>query len=346
MNIQRPKIKINKTWLMLIVAILLSLLTTWLTMQYLKSREQSIAADMTARNQLGKGATISVVVPRQSLPPGTILTESMVAAREVPVDFTYEDTITVAQFDAFKGQALLRQVEKGRPLRKTDVRELFADFSGTLKTGKRAMTINIDDINSISHMIEPGNLVDLMLVVSGGGDASSQSVVPFLDQVRVLATGQKITHDNPGSRDQAENRRTSYANITLEVTPTQAARLTLAGELGKLRAVLRNENDKQSIDYESVNANNLLEEIRERERRKASLAPKRYTGDASYIEYIIGGKGSSDAVAPTINIMQPPGAVPATGNAAAAQPAAGAITPEVISQMLKFGAANKSAIPK
>lgn len=367
MKIQRPNIKINKTWLMLIVAIVLSLLTTWLALQYLKFKEQSMEAEISARSQQARGATVSVVVPIRPLPPGTLLDESVVAARSVPTDFTYDDTITVEVFETMKGQALIRPVEKGKPLRRGDVREIFADFSGTLKAGKRAMTINVDEINSVSHMVEPGNLVDLMLVISSSGEGTNnQTVVPFLDQVKVLATGQKVTHDDPAMQA-GEKRKVSYSNFTLEVTPTQAARLALAGELGKIRAVLRNENDKQTVDYESVNAQNFLEDIRERERRASMAKPKpKPTGSAlpsSYVEYIIGGKSSSEAMTPMINIPMPaglppltsPGGMPGSAPAAAnpAQPSAAnavapvtAAAPNSLNQMLQMSLGNNSASAK
>ncbi|MDF3035893.1 MAG: Flp pilus assembly protein CpaB, partial [Paucimonas sp.] len=244
---QRPNIKINKTWAMLIVAVVLSLLTAWLTMQYLQHREQNLEAEIRAKSEEGAGAKIAVVVPTTELPPGATLDESVVAARNVSSDFVYDDTITVAEFDTYKGQALLRGVQRGKPLRKADVREIFADFSGSLKPGKRAMTISVDEINSISHMVEPGNMVDLMLVLPVGDAAMpTQTVVPFLDQIAVLATGQKVTQDDPADPASGERRRT-YSTVTLEVTPTQAARLSLALELGKIRAVLRNEKDKQEV---------------------------------------------------------------------------------------------------
>lgn len=325
---------------MLIIAIVLSLLTTWLTLQYLRFREQSMEAEITARTNQEKGKTIGVVVPRKQLAPGTALEESMVAVRNVPMDFVYEDTITVAQFDAYKGQALIRQVERGRPLRKSDVREVFSDFSGTLQPGKRAITINVDEINSVSHMIEPGNLVDLMLVLSSGdgsGPSGGQTVVPFLDQVKVLATGQKVTHDDPAQS--AERRKVSYSNFTLEVTPTQAARLALATELGKIRAVLRNEKDKQEVDFETVNAGNLLEDIRERQRRAAVSRPARSTSSGEYVEYIIGGKG--EAVAPQVNIPIPgytPAPAGADASAAGAGTPAQAGLPQSLTDLIKLSA--------
>ncbi len=363
MKIQRPNIKINKTWLMLIVAIVLSLLTAWLTLQYLRFKEQSIEDELTARARQDKGATVAVVVPIRPLQPGAILSENVVAARKVPADFVYDDTITVDQFDTYKGQALLRAVEKGKPLRRADVQEVFADFSGTLKTGTRAMTINVDEINSVSHMVEPGNVVDLLLVLQNGGgaegSADSQTVVPFLDRIKVLATGQKITHDDPASQVSPEKRRISYSNLTLEVTPTQAARLALATELGKIRAVLRNEKDKQEVDFDAVTAHNLLDDISERARRATRARPHERR-DTSYIEYIIGGKhNGNDATTPTVNVPLPdgmtltPAGLSAT-QAAAASPAgqqaaaAGAANaaPVTLNDLLKLSLGNKSATAK
>jgi pilus assembly protein CpaB len=348
---QRPNIKINKTWAMLIVAIVLSLLTAWLTMQYLKHREVNLEAEIRARSEQGGGTKVDVVVPRKALLPGATVDDSVVAARPISSDFVYDDTITVAQFDSYKGQALLRPVERGRPLRKSDLRELFADFSGTLKPGKRAMTINVDEVNSISHMVEPGNLVDLMLVLSSS-DASmpSQTVVPFLDQIKVLATGQKVTQDDPSDPASSEHRR-SYSNLTLEVTPTEAARLSLALELGKIRAVLRNEKDKQVVDFDAVNADNMLEDIRERERQRMAARPPRpmpkavtRTPSGLYVEYIIGGGKGADTVVPSMNVAVP-GAIetPQVSSAANVAAQAQATSAKTLSDLIKMSAGTKAS---
>lgn len=341
MKIQRPNIKINKTWLMLVAAIVLALLTVWLTLQYLTQKERSIEAEIEARSQLNRGQTIAVVVPTRPLPAGALLIESFVASRNVPVDFVHEDVITVEQFERYKGQALLRTVQKGKPLRITDVHEVFADFSGTLPAGKRAITINVDEINSVAHMVEPGNLVDLMLVLSSSGDgaagSTSQAVVPFLDQVKVLATGQKVRPDDPDMQAGDDRRRGTYSTITLEVTPAQGARLTLAGELGKLRAVLRNGTDKQSVTFDSVNANNLMEDILERERKAATGRPR---SAGKYVEYFIGGKAGSDAVAPVINMPAMPGlssgGMPAQTSASSADALSNTSVPQSLTDLVKM----------
>ena len=346
MKIQRPNIKINKTWLMLIAAVVLALLTTWLTSKYLTQREQTIEESVKARSELARGETIAVVVPTSPMAAGTLLQESSVASRNVPADFVYSDTITVADFEHYKGNVLLRSVERGRPLRKGDVQEVFADFSDSLKDGKRAMTISVDEINSVSHMVEPGNLVDLMLVISGtssDGSPANQTVVPFLDQVKVLATGQKVTRDDP-SDPNSEGRNVSYGNFTLEVTPTQAARLALATELGKIRATLRNDKDKQTVDFETVTADNMLEDIRERARR-ASMARPRSSTPGAYVEYFVGGKNNNTgAVAPVINVPISAPALPGQANAADAAAAGQSAAPKNIQDLVQMSL-NGNAAP-
>jgi hypothetical protein len=64
MALRLPRLRINRTWAMLFLAIGLGLLATWLTLQYLKLREQRMAADLAARSKGGPG--VRVVVPTRT----------------------------------------------------------------------------------------------------------------------------------------------------------------------------------------------------------------------------------------------------------------------------------------
>ncbi|WP_269532036.1 Flp pilus assembly protein CpaB [Chitinimonas sp. BJYL2] len=318
--------KVNRTWVMLVSAIVLGLLAMFLTVQYLNLQERNLQSQIEQKMR-GKGPLLSVVVPTSDLTAGTPVDLGVVAAREVPGDLVYDDAILVDQFDMYKGKALIRPVKQGRPLRAGDLREIYADFAGSLKPGTRAMTIETDELNSISNMVQPGNLIDLMLIMeqtTGGagndpsaGGKTSRIVVPFMLSVKVLATGQKITRDEAGPDGQPQ-RKSSYGTYTLEVTPGQAISIVTAQELGKLRAVLRNEKDAikgsdPTVEYDSASAGDLMRSIAVRSQSvaKASAAAKVAAsrieipaGDDpnSYIEYIIGGKGGSDGMTPTMNI--------------------------------------------
>lgn len=333
--------KLNRTWMMLLGAVGLGLLAMFLTVQYLKLQESHLRKQIEEKAR-GKGPLIEVVVPTQDLPAGTPLDGGMVASRPVASDLLYDDAIGVDQFDAFKGQALIRPVKRGRPLLKSDLRPLYADFAGTLKAGTRAMTIEVDDLNAISHMVQPGNLIDLMLVLDSLGPAPQQApgappsapqgenkvVVPFMQAVKVLATGQKVTHDAPAEGQPGSQARSSYGNVTLEVLPSQAARIALAMEMGKLRATLRNDKDTVNIEHDPVSSRNLLMDIAEQTRVQAHIAhmaAKKHAADFpvddEYVEYIVGGKGSGNGVNGGINIALPPGLAALSNAGLSAQPA-------------------------
>jgi pilus assembly protein CpaB len=304
MGLKLPSLRINRTWMMLLVAIGLALLATFLTTRYLASREASIAAEVAARTQKG-GPRVAVAVATRDMQIGMILTDQTVAAREVAADLLYPNTILADDFDKYKGQALIRSVLKGRPLLKTDLKPEVADFSGTLADGIRAITVDIDELNAVAHMVQPGNRVDLMLAMQR--EEGGQTVVPFMDRMKVLATGQRVVQESdekaPGAR-----KSSTYSTLTLEVTPTQAARLTLAQNIGKLRYVLRNEKDEGSVDF-SVNAQNIFDEISQRARNA-----KRSTTLAGVVEYIIGGQRSGPSLK-AVDVPVPGAAdyAPATG---------------------------------
>lgn len=315
MALTLPKLRINRTWMMLLAAIGLAVLATMLTLRYLKSREESIKAEVAARAQQG-GPKVSVVVPTRDMQVGTPIDTNVVAARDVAADLIYPGTILADDFDKYKGQSLIRPVLQGRPLLQADLRPMHADFAGTLEEGKRAITVDIDELNSVAQMVQPGNRVDMMLALRR--DEGGQTVVPFMERMKVLATGQKLIED--AGEDKAApgaKKNFSYANLTLEVTPTQAARLTLAQDIGKLRYVLRNEKDRTSTDF-SVNAQNILDEI------SARVHSSKRASMAGVIEFIVGGQRSGPT-ARSVDIPVPTG----TALTAAAVPSAAGAPPLV-----------------
>jgi pilus assembly protein CpaB len=331
------KAKLNRTWLLLAVAVLLAAAATWLTTQYLDMRTEAIRAELAAQVRAQPTATRRVIVPRRDLPAGTVISTDVVAAREVAADLVYDTAISAEQFEAIQGQALIRNVRQGRPLRTSDLRIVFADFSGYVPQGKRAMTVAINELDSNANMLQPGNWVDLMLVLGDG--AATQSFVdvvgtvvsPFMSRMKVLATGQQVT--SGGLPDGGNNsRRASYTNVTLEVTPEQAAKLTLAGEIGSLRAVLRNGEDSAQEQFAVVDQVNLLADIEDEVRRNqrarrrpqpanevgaeavAAPSPRTVVARAAAdqpadrgpkVEYIIGGRGSGIAQSRQVDAPAP-----------------------------------------
>jgi len=296
--------KINRQWLLLGMALVLGLVATYLAVGYLKSREKRIEAELAERAK--GGPTVAVVVPSVDVARGTVVSGKHFVSRNIPADLVYGDMITVDQYDSVSGRRLLRAVERGRPLRRADVfTERPADFSDVIPEGKRALTIDIDELNSIAQMLRPGNYVDLYLIAaSHGGAGGGQEVYPLLDHVKVVATGQELQSDTSAAEGEgvAAARQQQYSNITVEVTPEDAARIALAQQSGRIRAALRNPKDEEESEIGKVDTASLL------------------SGPAAAgaaVQFYIGGGGTT---APPININVPglQGLLP--GTAGAGQP--------------------------
>jgi pilus assembly protein CpaB len=176
-------------------------------------------------------------------------------------------------------------------------------------------------------MKRPGNFVDLVLLVaepSGNG----QQVVPLLGRVKIVATGQILRGaDDTALPTQQVPGGASYTTVTVEVTPEESARIALAQQSGRIRAVLRNPNDDKEGDFGHVNTASLTR-----------TGGPRGGADGS-VEFIIGGKGGGAGAPVNINIpsltipgITPPGgvAIPPSAQTAPGQlfsgsPAAGMI---------------------
>ncbi len=110
-------------------------------------------------------------------------------------------------------------------------------FSARVEAGRRAITVAVDEISSISGLLEPGDTVDLLVSAEQKG---RKQTFPFLEGVQVLATGQRSV-DDPKS-----GTRRQYSTVTLDTTPEQARHVIVAREVGKITALLRNPQDRQA----------------------------------------------------------------------------------------------------
>lgn len=308
MALRLGKLRINQLWLMLGAAVVLGLLATWLTITYLRGREKAIETQLAEKAK--GGPTEAVIVPTSDMPAGALIDEGAVAARDISTDLVYRDTLRIDNFDAIRGLPLLRPVQRGRPLMRDDViDDRPKEFAAYLTKGMRAITLETDDLNSISQMLKPGNFVDLNLIAAEpGGAGSSQEVFPFLQHVKVLATGnttsKQARRQTSGNPAEAE---TPFATITVEVTPEEAAYIALAQQSGKIRATLRAVDDTDVAVYPTVTTGRLIG-TEARASTPGSNKPR--------VEYFVGGRGGGGAATPiSINV---PGLSPAGSPSAAA----------------------------
>ena len=126
-------------------------------------------------------------------------------------------------------------------------------LSAVIASGKRAMTVRVNDVVGVAGFALPGNYVDVMINAQqdrAGGQQPQAISMTVLEQVLVLAVAQEAGRDDTKPR--------VVSAVTLEVTPGQAEKLDLARSVGTLSLVLRNQLDKQPIATEGVTKDDLL----------------------------------------------------------------------------------------
>lgn len=224
--------RVNKTWAVLGTALAIGLLAAVATRSFLSTQ----VAEIAARNQ---HQTISVVVAKTELAPHTVLSNANLAVRKIPVAYAHSGAVLPADFERIDGGAIAFPVKPGEMIMWSQMAGKRAPtFSARLQSGQRGITVVVDEINSISGMLEPGDLIDLMFSMDQNG---KKLVLPLLQGMQVMATGQRSV-DDPKSGE-----RTQFATVTLDATPDQARNIIIARESGKLTALLRNPSDKHII---------------------------------------------------------------------------------------------------
>ncbi len=223
----------TKTWIVLGVALVVGILAAFAARGYLANR----LAEIDAR---AKGKTVNVVVAKRELRKGDRITTDTVAIRPIPVDYAHSQAITPEYFERANGQALGYPVKSGEMVLWSLLEnKRTATFSVRVKPGHRAMTVPVDEINSISGMLEPGDAIDLMASIEQKGKTN---VFTLLQNVMVMATGQRAEND-PKSGE-----KRMYSTVTLDTSPEEAFNIVRAREAGKLTALLRNPDDKSPLD--------------------------------------------------------------------------------------------------
>jgi len=234
MNLNTVKsMKLSKTWVVLIVAVVIGGLAAFAASSFLSGR----LADIEARSQ---GKTVNLVVAKRDLVRGDSLSSDNVAVRAIPADFAQSGAVLPEQFGSIEGEAIDFDLKAGEMLMWSQMEgKKVPTFSARIESGRRAITVAVDEINSISGLLEPGDLIDLLVTLDRQGQ---KLTVPLMQGVRVMATGQRSA-DDPKSGE-----RRLYSTVTLNTDPRQAQTVVIAREAGRLTALLRNPQDTTPLD--------------------------------------------------------------------------------------------------
>jgi pilus assembly protein CpaB len=267
----------NRTLVLLAVALAFGALAVTGARGYIAERLNA------ERQRLNPPRTMTeVVVAKRDLPPGAAVDADTMAVRSMPSEFVPGGAVSPAAFDELAGSRLVQAMRSGEPLLPASV-EPARDgaFSTRIRPGIRAMTIQVDEVNSVSGMLQPGDRIDLMFTVRppvvAGTSPADEITATLMQDLAVLATGSQVA----ASADPAAIGR-PFTAITVEVSPEQAQRLIVAQRSGRLTATLRNPDDRSPVRAAALDVGTLLG-IRPPKPREA---PRR-----DEPELIVGGRG-------------------------------------------------------
>jgi pilus assembly protein CpaB len=233
----------NKRFLIVLTgALIFGLLAAISVSRYLSSaqaNEKNMNTIVVAKVEIPLGTKIiaeqvdTVQVPQGTTPDGTFESVDKLVGRVAVVNIAQRETITDTKL-APEGTA--------------------AGLSAVIPEGYRAMTVKVDDAASISGFIQPGTLVDVVVVINPPDRAMNQDPISkiVLQNIKVLANGQNI------DRPKEEREANSVKGVTLQVTPEQAEKLALASNEGKLQLVMRNQIDQGDTQTSGMDKRRLL----------------------------------------------------------------------------------------
>ena len=192
-----------------------------------------------------------VLVAKKQLPVGTIIDATMVGFEIWPKDSVQPAFYQQGQPDSdpakLFGTVVRYPVTAGQPLTRGALvgPEDRGFLAAALGAGMRAITVPVNASSGLAGFVFPGDRVDLVLTqdVKGSGEGdplhTSETIVR---NIRVLATDQRYT-------DKDEDGKTiikTASNVTLEVTPRIAEKISVAQSMGTLSLSLRSIADQTS----------------------------------------------------------------------------------------------------
>jgi pilus assembly protein CpaB len=185
-----------------------------------------------------------VLVAKKAMPVGTIIDADSFAYQPWPKELMqsayYMEGAADGNPQSLMGTVVRYPITAGQPVtRGTLVGPQDRGFlAAALGAGMRAITVPVNASTGVAGFVFPGDHVDMVLTqqVEGGGDGPALKVSEtIVRNIRVLATDQRTTDKDKDGKIEVK----TFANVTLEVTPSIAEKIAVAQSLGTLSLSLR-----------------------------------------------------------------------------------------------------------
>lgn len=228
---------INRSTIMLAVAVFAGLLAALAARKHIQGRVELLESR-------ARVTTVERIVAATDLNAGTMIDSSHLAIRHFPESLVSSDSLAPARFFELEGLLLRSSLAAGDVVLPVHVEQQASGaFSTTLISGRRAITMPVDAINSVSGLLQPGDLIDLYVSFEY---QRRRITAPLLQGVLVLATGMTTQGSATMAAADSLGFEPGYSTVTLDVAPEDAVKLVAARQGGTITAILRNPGDAVS----------------------------------------------------------------------------------------------------
>lgn len=265
-------------FILLGLAVLMALFTSALLYNWLEQQRVGLKPPAPQAVSL---PTRMVAVATVDLFWGTTLTANMIKLVSFPSESLLEGSFPTVE--SVTGRILITNIKANEPLLDAKLAPRDVTQGGmavVTQMGKRAMAVRVDDVVGVAGFINPGNRVDVLATLQ----QSPPQTKTVLQNVLVLATGTQMEAQGNGTKPREARV------ITVEVTPEEAEKLTLAAHEGKVTMALRNyANTQPALTRGATLATLLNSSDLSKEKAPGKASPPVLQAPSTQVEIIKGG---------------------------------------------------------
>lgn len=247
------------------LAVMMAGLAVYFVWSYVSSIESS--------TQRKFGTELLVLSAKRDIKEMESINDTMFEVKNVPRKFLEPSSITVSgdekdqtrTIKSLTGQIAVVPIKKGEQITVSKLSEpnIRTGLAPQVAPGRRAVAVEITEKSGVSKLVKPGDRVDLIAVIDGGGGKEAKIAKTLLQDVVVLSVGRFVSNNAPrvveadsasGTRVRTIAEDFSFGSVTLEVEPAQAQAVSLIQASGDnvLMLSLRNNDDTDRVNLPSV----------------------------------------------------------------------------------------------
>jgi pilus assembly protein CpaB len=232
----------SKPIIPIVLGVVFAGIAAFMTLGILTDKDEPVKVEKT---------TAPIVVATKEISRGEVIGIEHVKTIEWPKDTLPEGAFT--KKGQAVGQLARHLIYPNDPLTQQKLLDTNAPsvLSLLIPPGRRAISVKVNEVTGISGFIAPGSHVDVLLSVGGRRDEEAgPRTRTVLQDVEVLAIAQSI--------EQKDNKPVVVNTVTLNVTPRDAERITLASHEGALQMVMRNDRDSAQIYSAGISLEHII----------------------------------------------------------------------------------------